>query len=110
MKKNFLHIILSLLLTIAVRDYIWYEFLGDDSIAIELETEKQEESKEELRENRSSESRHEFLDGNWIPNPQSFSFQTLASGIISRGNSYHPLATSQGEELVILYCQLRLPC
>ena len=110
MKKNCVNIILSLLLTVAVTDYVWYDLLSENQIAIEFETDKEEESKEEVREVRSSESRHETLNSGLYPLTQSFSLQTISSGIINYGNSYRPLAGTDGEKLIILHCQLRLPC
>ena len=107
MKKHLGHIILSLILTFAVTDYIWGVFLSqDDQISIELEA----ESKEVVDESVFSESKHDSANDYWSPTFNDFSYQTIYSGVFRQGNTYHPLAWDSYPKLIIRYCQLRLPC
>ncbi|MBV6643335.1 MAG: hypothetical protein KI791_21625 [Cyclobacteriaceae bacterium] len=107
MKKHLGYIILSLILTLAVTDYIWVELLShDDQVSIELET----ESKEAVGESESSETRHDTFDDYWSPTFNDSSYQTLFSGVFRFGNTYRPLAEDNNPKFIIRYCQLRLPC
>jgi len=108
MKKHLGHIILSLILTFAVTDYIWVDLLShDDHVSIELETES---NKEAVGESELPESRHDAADDYWSPTFNDFSYQTLFSGVFRFGNTYRPLAEDDNPKFIIRYCQLRLPC
>ncbi|MEO9966631.1 MAG: hypothetical protein ABJF11_12615 [Reichenbachiella sp.] len=108
MKIRWFHIFLSLLLTLAVNDYIWIELLEDEYIVLEVEKEEKEELREELRESKSDEfdnfSYHSSVSS------YSFIFQNIASGIVKHGNSFRPIIKSNDPSLYILFCQLRLDC
>ncbi|MEQ8337723.1 MAG: hypothetical protein RIA62_10280 [Cyclobacteriaceae bacterium] len=107
MKKHLGHIILSLILTFAVTDYIWVGLLThNDQVSIEFET----ESKEVVSESESSETKHDTFDHYWSPTFNDFSYQTLYSGVFRFGNTYRPLAEDNNPKFIIRYCQLRLPC
>lgn len=108
MRKNIFHIVLSFLLTIAVTDYVWYELLNDDRVAFELETEKEGEEKEELRENRSSESRNDLHYSFVLGAISSFSFERVALGFIKNGESDTPNFGRKAPRLFILFCSLLL--
>ena len=110
MNKNLFKIIFSLLLVFAVSDYIWYELLQDDSVTFELETEKTEEVKEELREgNRLLEGKHNSIDGS---SALYSSFQFILNRSISTDLNAYQYSTKaiQPLRLFIFHCQLRLPC
>lgn len=107
MRKHLGHIILSLILTLAVTDYIWVVLLTqDDQVSIEIET----ESKEAVGESETSEKKHDSFDDYWSPTFNDFSYQTLYSGVFRFGNTYRPLAEDNNPKFIIRYCQLRLPC
>lgn len=111
MKRNVFHIVLSLFLTLAINDYVWVHLLSDDqTVAFEIEKEEKEESREELRESKSEEVKHDFLGGGWLSATYSYSFQCIASGVVAHGNSFNPLIPSKHPRLFILFCQLRLDC
>ncbi|QSE98208.1 hypothetical protein [Fulvivirga lutea] len=111
MKKNIFHIILSLLLTLAVTDYIWYDLLQDDKLAIELETESKEKTGEESIEDKLTESKEVDSDNHWPLHHASFSEKfSLHSGLVKRGNSFSPLSKFDSPKLFLLNCQLRIHC
>ncbi|MEP3390453.1 MAG: hypothetical protein ABJO02_19835 [Reichenbachiella sp.] len=111
MKSKYFHIILSLLLTIAVTDYIWIELFEDHKVVAELEIEKEKEKEleEELREKTNSETKHSFLDVNWFYSSNSaLSKAPSNSNFFKHGNSFCPLVFSNPPKLYILHGQLRL--
>lgn len=111
MKSKYFHIVLSLLLTLAVSDYIWIELFEDQQIIAELETEKEKELEEEFREKNNSETKHNFSDVSWFVSTDSFSPQSLSRGnFFKHGNSFCLLGSSNPPKLFILFSQLRLHC
>jgi hypothetical protein len=110
MNKNLFKIIFSLLLVFAVSDYIWYELLQDDSVTFELETEKTEEVKEEIREgNRLLDGKYDSIDGS---SALYSSFQFLLKRLIGTDLNAYRYSTKviQPLRLYIFHCQLRLSC
>ncbi len=107
MKKHVGYIILSLILTLAVTDYIWVDLLSHtDQVSVELEP----ESKEAVGESESFETKHDSLGAYWSPTFKDFSYQTLYSGVFKFGNTFRPLTEDNDPKFIIRYCQLRLPC
>lgn len=88
LKRNTWLILLSLILTVAVSDYIWVELLGSDQIVAELETEKEKESEEELREAESKENRHTYQNCNFLHLIGNLPSINTHSGFIKSGNSF----------------------
>ena len=109
MFKRIYHIGLGVLLTLALTDYVWYDLLSDDQVAIELESEK-EESREELKEGRTAKPKHEFLCGGLIHGAQSFQF---INSFYLAGEFwvFKSCQFSSGDtRLYIKFSQLRLDC
>ena len=110
MKRNYLHIVLAVFLTFAVTDYIWINLFQDDEIGAELETEKEQESEEEIREDRSSETKHDFQNGTAIHTSNSFLLQNTFTGFVKHGKSFRPLVKRNNLKLYILHSQIRVYC
>lgn len=111
LNKKCFHIILSLLLTVAVSDYVWIELFEDERIVAELEIEKEKELEEEFKEKDSSHIKHTFIDANWFIASNSSSIQIPSiSSFFKHGNSFCPLVSNTSPKLFILFSQLRLHC
>ena len=109
-KKNIFHIILSLLLTIAVTDYIWYDLLQGEKLAIELETDAKEKAGSEVVEDNVSETKDLELNVEWPPIHEYSESLVIFSGLIKQGNSFSPVSNFDNPKLFLLNCQLRIPC
>lgn len=107
MKKGIIHLLLSLILSFAVTDFIWVELIQDEDIVAEIETKEQ---KEEVREFETPESKHELDDDQDYTLPQYHNLISTATGFVKRGNSFIPLDQSNGLKRYILYHQLRIHC
>lgn len=103
------HIILSILLTAAVTDYVWIEFLKKDkSIVIELEAEK-EAGEEEIKEVQRIDTKEESFGLVYYCNQ--FLEPTVVkrfSGFIKIGNSFLLLTKGSYPKFYILYSSLRI--
>ena len=105
MKHNIFYIILSLILTLAVTDYIWVDLLHHEQVTISMET-----GSEEVGENKIPETRQDMLVDFYIPSFHSISFKNNSSGVFKFGSSYRPLISDNHPKFFITYCQLRLHC
>lgn len=108
MNRSILKIMISLLLTLAVSDYVWIEILEEQHIVAEIETEK--ESQFEEKEERLSESKHlpSFCSSLQFQ-PNQLLLQAKAK-LVKHGNSFDFQPDSDEVRLFILFRQLRIHC
>ncbi len=112
MKKGLLHILFSLILTFAVTDYLWIElFVDEDKIVAELETEKEKEAEEELKEGTHLKTKHDPVLFGWSEISYPPSEQLLFfTGYLRHGNSFCPSLKSAAPKLYLLQRRLKLHC
>lgn len=110
MKRNFLFLILSALLTIAVTDFIWIQVFEDERTAIEIETEAESKIENSVKEKEALDIEFKFSGGNFIHTTNTFTFNNFSSGFLKHGNSLFFERKSKSPRLFILHCQMRLHC
>ena len=111
MKHSHIHIILALVLTIAVTDYVWLNLLEENQIVAELESEKENKSEEEsLRESRTLEGQSHWFSGEHTPYSFDFSIQSLFTGFVKHGSSFLHLSKRGAPRLFLLHCQIKIDC
>lgn len=108
MKTKFVHILLSLVLTFLVSDYLWIELIKDENIVIELEG---SEGKEEIREFKSSGEgkQHPLFPGSFLLPESQYLFNNplLHVADFSLPSAKAPAAKVKR---YLLFHQLRIPC
>jgi hypothetical protein len=109
MRRNISHILLSLVLTLAVSDYIWVEIFEDQHLVVELETEK-EPIEESLRADKADSESLQFVNLRCCEIFNSFENQTISSGFLKHGNSFSQQYLSSPPKLFIRHHQLQLNC
>jgi|GEM_PF-3420003 len=112
MNRSIYHIVIALFLTLAVTDDIWINLFQDDPVRLiaELESEKDTEETEELREGRSSEIKHDAVDGDPFSGSSLPSLHNSYTGFVKHGNSYAPVSRRNNPKLFLLHRQLLLDC
>jgi hypothetical protein len=110
MKRNFFFLTLSVLLTIAVTDFIWIQVFDDERTAIEIETEAESKIENSVKEKEALDLEFEFSRGNFVHTQNSNSFNNFSSGFLKHGNSFFSERKSNFPRLFILHCQMRLHC
>lgn len=110
MKRNFFFLILSVLLTIAVTDFIWIQVFEDERTAIEIETEVESKIETSVKEKEALDLQFEFSSGNFNTTQNDFTFSNFSSGFLKHGNSLFSERKSNSPRLFILHCQMRLHC
>ena len=110
MKKNFSHIVLAVLLSFAVTDYIWIDYLQDDHSHFQLDFDK--DGEEKVEEGEKSETGEEKLHL-FFPAGIATSDElhlTRNSGFYKVGNSFISATHRLNPQRYILYQQLKLDC
>ncbi|MEQ8239112.1 MAG: hypothetical protein RIA69_07850 [Cyclobacteriaceae bacterium] len=112
MNRSIFHIVIALFLTLAVTDDIWINLLQDDPVRLiaELESEQDAEEKEELREGRSSETKHDTIEGDPFSGSSLLPLHNSYTGFVKHGNSYTPISGRTNPKLFILHRQLLIDC
>ncbi|MEQ9405640.1 MAG: hypothetical protein RIM99_18770 [Cyclobacteriaceae bacterium] len=105
MKKNLRDIFLSCILTMAVTDYIWIEFL--DNVWVVAEISPEDEKVEKIKEVEKKESRFDHQPERLYPE------SGLSIGLFSNyqktGNSFKASLKGNTPKLYILNSQIRIP-
>ena len=112
MKKNYFHILLALVLTFAVTDYIWIELIHGSKVVTELELEKEGSVDEDpLREDHKDPAGLKIPGGS-ILSSNYFAPNTLNlfTGFLRNGNSYEALIDKGALKLFLKHCQLKYDC
>lgn len=111
MKKNLLPLFLSLVLALAVTDYIWIDWVQEDEVVAELLESQEEESKEEkLREGASAEEKKAHQSLLSLHGTNDHFHVQLNAGFIKVGHGFQPLSKKNKPGLYLLHGQLKLDC
>lgn len=109
MRRGLSHLILSLVLTLAVSDYIWVEIFEDYHFVVEIESEK-ESIEESLRSDKAEGESLQFVSLSCCEIFSSLDNRSIFSGFIKHGNSFSQQYLSSPPKLFIRHHQLQLNC
>ncbi len=99
----------SLLLIIALTDYIWVKLVEDDRIVSQINAEENA-FEEELRFEKNQESEFQFSPIAYFTFPYLGLNHSLFSGFVKKGNIHLPSTETGGPELYIIFHALKIYC
>ncbi|MDH5602667.1 MAG: hypothetical protein OEY51_01940 [Cyclobacteriaceae bacterium] len=110
MKKNIFHIALSLLMTLAVTEYLWHIFFVKDRVSVEIGTGTEETFNEEISETEDLEFENFPIGGDFNGIFNRFSVDIASSVTLKFGKLCTPFSRHRTVKLFIVHCELRLDC